>query len=73
MKQKAKDMNKNLFGFIGGSTPTPMGDSGENELCLNNRVLVGVIGTYLFILKEKWDAWKFKPSGQEIHQMNMMI
>ena len=68
VKKKAQDMNNKLFGFIGGSTPTPMGggDSGENELCLDNRVLVGVIGTYLFILKEKWGAWKFVPSGEEI-------
>ena len=59
VKEKAKNLNKSLFGLIkSGSTPTPTGRSkGDGELNVKNRVLVGVFGNYMFILKEKWVNW----------------
>lgn len=72
-KEKAKNLNKNLFGFIGSAkTPTPGGLQGdENVLGLKNRVLIGVFGTNLFILKERWAHWRQVSDGNILKRMKI--
>ena len=45
------------------------GSKDDGELNVKNRVLVGVFGTYMFILKEKWANWSQCTDGEEIKEI----
>lgn len=56
ISQEVKETTKKLFGLIEKTTITP-GVFSDEELNIENRVLIGISGTYLILLKEKWENW----------------
>ena len=40
-------------------------DFSEDPNCVPNSVIVGIVGGFIFLIKEKWENWKLVQSDDE--------